>query len=413
MCGAAATLLTAAPASAQQDRISATEKGSLCIWSKIEIRWDAAGFLIQDTFLNLTNDYPEDVRVQLYFINGDPPLAADLATGERAHPGWNYYDNEIVLTANEPTVWSAMTGQPKGLSPFSSTLDPGFPPGRPDPESAVGERMMRGWALGWAVNSDNEEIRWNHLAGNATLVNYLLSTAWEYNTWNSQVVAGTAANNGATVASLVPGYVAGSIALDGVAYAQPFDQLLINFPAVDSIIYSGPRLVTADVDLTLHPVSADLRQETDGPITTKAHFDVWNMNEVKFSGAYRCITCWDQTLLRNYGIPNHFLLGNLQTAVGKARIDGQRSFLCDVDFDPANNNFFPFPPGPGDAIDPRDVVSEDAAILGVIAKHLTFDGGLAFAAAGTNVYGMGVESALIQYDTLAAPPETPVTETTI
>ena len=60
-----------------QDRVSGTEKGSLVFFTKVEIRWDGTGALTQDTFLSLTNDYPQDVRVQLYFINGDPPIDAE------------------------------------------------------------------------------------------------------------------------------------------------------------------------------------------------------------------------------------------------------------------------------------------------------------------------------------------------
>ena len=60
---------------ALNDRGSASEKGSLVIYPKVELRWNAAGdTLIQDTFIDLTNDYPEDVKVQMYFINGDAPL---------------------------------------------------------------------------------------------------------------------------------------------------------------------------------------------------------------------------------------------------------------------------------------------------------------------------------------------------
>jgi hypothetical protein len=170
--------------------------------------------------------------------------------------------------------------------------------------------------------------------------------------------------------------------LDGTEFAPPFAQLLLNFQAVGSPAFSGPRQVVSDTDLTLMPVTADLRQETEGPLTTKAHFDVWNENEVKFSGAYRCVTCWDQTLLSFYGIPNHFLLETLQTNVGKARIDGLASQLC----------------GP---------TSVDAALLGVVATMLDFDAGDDFDAAGTNLTGMGTEAAVIQWDTLGPPPEKP------
>ena len=105
-----------------------TQKGSLLIMSKVEIRWDAQGNLLQDTFIALTNDYMEDVRVQMFFVNGDEPIPA--GDQERAHPGWNWVDNEITLTGNEPAYWSALTGNPKGVSPFT-ILDPGVLPGRP------------------------------------------------------------------------------------------------------------------------------------------------------------------------------------------------------------------------------------------------------------------------------------------
>ena len=59
-----------------QDRVSGTEKGSLLFLSKVELRWDAAGTLIQDTFVSLLNDSNAPVKVQMYFINGDPPLDA-------------------------------------------------------------------------------------------------------------------------------------------------------------------------------------------------------------------------------------------------------------------------------------------------------------------------------------------------
>ena len=145
----------------------------------------------------------------------------------------------------------------------------------------------------------------------------------------------------------------------------------------------------------------DLRQETKGPVTTKANITVWNENEAQFTGLHRCITCWDQTLLGLYtdgGIANHFLRANLQTDKGKARIDGIESQVCDLDFDPNNNDDFPFPPGSGDDRDDRDILSEDAAILGVAAKFLTFGNGVKFDQSGLNLIGMGRESARIKYD---------------
>ncbi|MHC5002984.1 MAG: hypothetical protein ACYTJ0_07660, partial [Planctomycetota bacterium] len=314
----------------------------------------------------------------------------------RDHPGWNWVDNLIVLTKNEPAYWSAATGEPKGVSPFT-VLDPGGPgllPGRPDPEDPD-DRVLRGYIIAYAVGTSGAEIRWNHLKGDATIVNYEDTSAWEYNAISFPVVDGMVAN-GAELGT------PGELRLDGAEYATPFDLLLMDFYATGSCALGA----LIDTDLTLLPASVDLRQETDGPVTTKAHFDVWNMEEIKFSGAYRCITCWDQWLLSRHGTPNHFLRATLQTDKGKARIDGLASALCDVDNDPKDQKAL------GQGV--NDVVSRNAALLGVVARVLTF-GQCAnvvgipdeppVARSGTNLHGMGQESALIQVDTLGPPPE--------
>ena len=57
-------------------RVDSTQKGSLLVYPKVELRWDAAGNMIQDTFVDITNDYPGSVEVQMYFVNGDPALDA-------------------------------------------------------------------------------------------------------------------------------------------------------------------------------------------------------------------------------------------------------------------------------------------------------------------------------------------------
>lgn len=366
-CGVCATVLLPQAAQAQQDRVSATEKGSVFIFSKVEVVYDSSGQVVQDTFLQLTNDNNEPVDVQMYFVNGDAPVYSELC--ELEEPGWNWVDNRISLTANQPTYWSAATGSPAqgGLSPWE-VLDPEGP-GRFDPDT--GYYVLRGFIIGWAVDADNNEIQFDHLAGTATLVNYIYGYAWEYNAWSFQGLSVTGD---------------GVLNLDGSEYAPGFALLLLNFQAVDSLAFSGPATtVESDTDLTLHPISADLRQETEGPVLTKAHMDVWNMNEVKFSGAYRCVECWSQASLRDTNA-NHFQRQFLQTDHGKARIDGLASQLCDRPADLCQ--------------DGND--SEAAAILGVSHKLLYFNGSLS-AAAGSNLFGMGTESATVQYDPGTAP----------
>ncbi|MHC5005051.1 MAG: hypothetical protein ACYTJ0_18230, partial [Planctomycetota bacterium] len=301
---------------------------------------------------------------------------------DRAHPGWNWVDNLIMLTKNEPAYWSAATGQPKGVSPFT-VLDPAGPgqrPGRPDPDGTE-DRVLRGYVIAYAINADGAEIRWNHLKGDVTIVDYREGNAWEYNAYGFAVVDNGVANGAATGSP-------GTLNLDGVEYAPCFDQLLLDFQS------TRPGW---DTDLTLLPVDVDLRQETDGPVTTKAHFDIWNESEVKFSGAYRCITCWDQWLLSRHGLPNHFLQVNLQSDKGRARIDGLASQLCDDDNDPKDQKPL------GD--DLNDIVSRDAALLGVAAKIIEFAPQTPRARAGGNLHGLGTQPAVIRVDTLGPPPE--------
>lgn len=376
------------------DRGTATEKGTVLVYSKVDLRWDQAGNLIQDTFLTLSNDYPEDVRVQLYYVNGDPPLPA--SGNERAHPGWNWAGIEVWLTSDQPTYWSAATGL-GGSGPHDPTftpftvLDDGLPPGRPATDG-TDDRVLRGFIIAWPVNEVDHEIRWNHLAGEGTLVNYQRGSAWSYLTWAFHSV-NDAVPHGA------PTGTPGVLNFDGNEFSRPYGELLMNFQAINSTAYSGPSLVRAvDTDLTLHPLTADLRQETTGPVTTKADFATWNQNEVKLSAQHRCITCWDQQLLSQYDLPNHFFLSTLQTTHGKARIDGVASQNCDLDLFGVGG-----PGTPPDGV--IDFFSQPAALLGVRATHLQFDTGPQFDLAGGNLFGLGVEEAIVRVDTVEIPPE--------
>lgn len=367
------------------------EKGSLVIFSKVEIRWDSAGNLLQDTFLQLSNDYPQDVTIKFYFINGDPPLAADPGSGERAHPGWNWLNNRITLTNDQPTYWSALTGlggsgpDDPTFSPFT-VLDPGFPPGRPDPE-VPGERMLRGFIVAWAVDIvSGVEIRWNHLSGIGTLVHYRDGYAWEYRACGFPVIVGV---GGQPAHGQPTGQHPGELHLDDVEYRAAAAEQLMNFQAVGSTAFSGPVQILSDTDLTLHPLDIDLRQETTGPVTTKAEFTIANMNEARFS-THLCVTCWTQTMLSNFPPVNQFLLMALQTDHGKTRINGVASALCDLDLD---GDFIP------------DVISQPAAMSGLTARLLRVDGGAAWSADGTNLFDLGAESAVIRYDLGSGPPE--------
>jgi hypothetical protein len=311
-------------------------------------------------------------------------------------------DCQLALTPDQPIYWSAATGNPVGCQPFE-ILDPstGSGPGRPNPDANDGTRVLRGYVVAWAVNQFGEEINWNHLSGKATIVNYADQSAWEYEAWAFQALAGEHRE---------PLPTPGVLELNGVEYDAAFDLLLYDFFASGSQAFSAAgNPVTVDGDLTLHPLSVDLRQETEGPVTTKAHVDVWNMNERKLSNTRRCLTCWDEQLLSLYAAPNNFLLANLQSDKGKARVDGLRANECEENCfrDEAGN---PFEAEDlldllGDLFhDVQVVCSEDAALLGVASKHLTFGGPAGQrAVAGSPLVGMGFEPAVIQYDIIDPP----------
>lgn len=393
-----------------QNRVSASQKGSLLFYSKVELRWNAAGALVQDTVISLLNDWPADVNVQMYFVNGDEELDPVFSSGPmpiliaEGEPGCNWVDCALLLTPDQPVYWSAATGNPLGCQPFD-ILDPdlGNGPGRPDPEGST-DRVLRGYIFAYAIDAQGNEICWNHLSGKATIINYADTSAWEYNAWAFQ-------SRICTTQPGAPHPTPGELHMDGTEYDYGFDMLLFDFFAAGSQAFSrGSSIVTVDTDLTLHPIKGDFRENSvfpNNPVTTKAHFDIWNMNERKLSNTRRCITCWDQALISNYAAPNNMLLPNLQSDKGKARIDGKQADECE-------ENCLREITGElmtlediidllGDLFGEVDIIcSQDASLLGVAAKHLAFTGG-ARATAGSNLVGMGTQEGKIKVDILDPP----------
>ncbi len=405
---------------ASTSRVSATQKGSLLIFSKVEIKWSADGkTLLQDTILDISNDYPGDVDVQAFFINGDGeveevcvglPCANNII--QEAEPGWNTADCRFTLTANQPHSWSAASGSDK-CQPFT-VLDAGGP-GRPDPETGMTTRILRGYVVMFAVDfvptattyGEWQEIRWNHLMGTGTVVNYDRGTAWAYNPWAFQT---SAVPHGEPLGD------PGVLNLDGIEYEAPFGNLILDFYASGSTALSGEmQSVQVDTDLTIHAVSADLRQDGCGPVLTKVVADVWNENESKFSGTRRCVCCWDQTMLSDWvrtpAAPNHFLRTMLGTDRGKARLDSVSSLECDYETfcgslalqkrQACEGVVHVNPPN----VDGSGGESVDAAILGLGATFLDFRPSGTSDIAAINIAGAGRATARIEYDVQEGPSE--------
>ncbi len=423
-------------------RFNVSEKGSLLYFSALEVGFSPAlttagpGFaLTSDTFITLVNDFNREVCVQWYFINGDAPLAA-MPGIERAHPGWNSYDCMTCYTPNENVFMSlARGGGSLGCQPLTG-LDPGFPPGRPDPDGLLGDRIVRGYAIAFAVDRDGNPISWNHLSGHVTVVNYRDRSAWEYNTYALQCMADPVAGNPC-------GTDPTTLSMDGQEYGLAWDKLLFDFYAVDATAFgrvTPAAPVTLDTKLTLYPVSVDLRPNstnTSGPVLTRADIVIWNENEDDRTGTSRCINCWDQSLLSNYDAPNNFTRLILGTDKGYARIDGVRADSCEGPGlcccirrcsngnNPCeNDSWCGTPPNQGtcglfgcfdpdcDQVDfargtPDRDCSENAALLGVADKILTFLGAVPRRTdAGTNLVAIGLQPAVIRRDLI--PPTAPL-----
>jgi hypothetical protein len=356
-------------------------KGSLLYFPNVEIKWNALGEVTQTTVIELSNDYPGDVHVLMYFVNGDAPTPAVTVFGggiiERAHAGWNFVDNQILLTQHEPTFWDVVTGQPKGVVPFGN-LDPGIPqfplPGRPDPEVAGG-RMVRGFIVAWAVTIDGHEITWNHLRGNAMIVNYADQSAWQY---DAAAFRALGVEGQPTMDEC--GANPGRLKLDGIEYQTGYERLLFEFMTPGTTLSSGPRsLLQVDTDLTLLPMTLDFRATSQHPgsvpTTTWARFDIWNQNEIRFSGTSTCISCWHQAPIGSHPQPNHFRRDNIQTDAGKARVTGMWNPAC------------------GETV-------QEVAMVGVAARMLEFPNNRP-ALAGSPLIGLGEFNATIHFDSIA------------
>lgn len=355
-----------------------SRKGSLLVWPDVDLKWNvlAGGVIqpVQDTFITLSNDIASSgVRVKLFFVNGDPPIPAFGPGTGSIEPGWNFLDAIIDLTHDHPRYWSMLTGRGSTgqVVPPLRALDSD---GRDDPANPGGRRL-RGFVIGFAIHVQGNEIRWNHLRGLATTVNYAENSAWEYEAWayaNSCVAHGAEpldctqfdANGVCCAASVIPG----RLDMDGFQYHYNPLYLVLDFFSSGSTAFfvngiAGPP-GAVDTQVTLLPMIHDFTPfHPPEALLTDAQVDVWNGDEVKMTNLHKCIQCWDGALMSAYPIPNHFLFANMGTQKGKARFRGREFAGCNRPPNP-----YAYPPDPG-------LLSQTAPILGVSHKIMTRVGG--------------------------------------
>lgn len=341
---------TPPPPPAAVSRASASEKGSLLIFPYVEVRYNAAGDVVQDTFLEVSNDYNSGgVHLLTYFVSDD---CAKL-----------YSDRD--LTKNQPVYWSAATGQPFGLAPIFAV------PGGKKLDPQTGEWVVRGHFFCFATDDGGQPIRWNHLTGEATVVRYTDHVAWTYSPYAFRALTGVHGD---------PVGTAGELKLDGEHYDLSFNRLLMEFFTVGSSAMSGGgKIITHDTQLTLMINDLDVRQEKVD-FYTKALFQIWNEDEASFATEY-CMPCWYSTSLSDLGVA--FSLPVLGFDRARAGIDGIASpLVCDQ---------------------PLQIVTGEHALLGVATKILAYNNGKV-ALAGGSLPGTGTQAAVIRYD-VPPPPE--------
>tara|TARA_X000000950_G_scaffold263312_1_gene335434 strand:- start:363 stop:1280 length:918 start_codon:yes stop_codon:yes gene_type:complete len=151
----------------------------------------------------------------------------------------------------------------------------------------------------WAVNNDNAQIRWNHLSGGILGGGAYASAA------------ALQGSNGDTVG------VAGTINMDGVEYSSAFNGYTVNFASSNGALA---------IDLLDHDF-AD--KNADAPVT-KIVAEIWNSDEVKFSGTSRCVECSSMDSLDDWSdsAVNFFRSGSLGTTFGKARLSTEANGSC-------------------------------------------------------------------------------------
>ena len=116
------------------------------------------------------------------------------------------------------------------------------------------------------------------------------------------------------------------LSLDGVEYAVPGNRQVLDFYAVGSSPVLGRTLRTK---LGVVPLDFDFTERAPARSSTQLRFEIWNENEVKFSGTTHCFAGMGWVDLADLnGSTNHFRRQFLGTESGKARLDTNANSSC-------------------------------------------------------------------------------------
>lgn len=337
---------TAMAAMAASNVANVTQQGSVLIFPKIDVSGD------KDTLVSISNGNSLPVYIKCYWVDS----------------AQEWHDFMFELTAYQPIKFSAKYGLSLE-APIPITVPP-FP-------AELGE--LKCWAVN---NTGDQQIRWNFLTGSAKVVDYGYSNAYEYNAWSF-----AARNPGGATGSVVG--AGGNILLNGVDYDACPKYFLGNF------VSSGAGYgFFKDTDLTVVPCKEDVRQLRT-PTYTKVKFDIWNENEVYYSGATQCIKCWFDGYLSK--ISSKFTYKSLHTAAARFRAYGVTDdALCRT------------------KLNDKTLTTVATPLIGLLVEHLDFGFGVNAAEApivattASTGFGSGTDSTgFIKWDPLALPEESP------
>ncbi|MGE3842869.1 MAG: hypothetical protein AB7I50_14940 [Vicinamibacterales bacterium] len=366
----------ASSAAAAPNVTNVTQKGSLLVFPDIRVDDFLGNYALSawanqfDTLVRIQNDGSSDVDVKCYWMDGHK----------------NRVDFIIPVTRNQAVWFDARTGRGSTqVNPFPTGAANGFTAGNRHPFLEVGGALnlpappaqlgtgapaytapvgdgygpyRRGLLACWVIDGGAQnQVKWNHLSGTATVYGNV-NGAYEYSAYAFFVPTGT---------DLAPVGVAGALNLNGLEYdACPLYQIGQFTPSTFDTTTFGPGYGTFPAAATPPPpplgapalatnrlavTGCNLHLNQDWtPVWTKLQFDVWNEEEVKFTGAFECADSWHDTDFRpgaqpqnnaslTPGVPGfvdgldaagqNFDFATLATYAARYRVQGVKSSQCD------------------------------------------------------------------------------------
>lgn len=280
----AATLSATGVGAQTADNVANTsQKGSLLIWPEVD------NFAGARTLIQIHNDNTAAIDVKCYWLNGQKDRK----------------DFSFKLTKKQPVYFFADTGRGSINVPFFPQTPGTYPQGN----------VAQGTLVCWAVDATvSSQVNFNHLAGSATVFEGT-GGIHEYNTWAFKARTG---NPGAAIGDR-------ELKLDGVQY-DACPQYIHGTYLTDAWPAASRLYVTS--------CNQDLRQDYVDHFT-KLEFIVWNEQEVKATGAYKCIDSWDEAILapvvqfggRTEAFEN-LTSASLGTLTARYKVTGVQSTQC-------------------------------------------------------------------------------------